>query len=71
MFTRTVRRLAPAKSVNTSGSSGSTFENTVAFIGVMGFIPGIFAINTMLPSTRKVSEVWVYQGSDMRKARGN
>ncbi|CUG82341.1 membrane-associated protein, putative [Bodo saltans] len=72
MFTRTIRRLAPRSSeANTSGSSGSSFSNGLAFVGVMGFIPGLFAINTMLPSTRKVSEVWMYQGSDIQKARGH
>lgn len=70
MFTRSIRRLSQqATQGNTSGSAGSTFENTLAFIGVMGFIPGIFAINTMLPSYRKASDVWMYQGTDLQNAR--
>ena len=71
MFARNaIRRFSNAgvSSANFSGSAGGAFENGLAVVGVLGFIPVILTINRFLPSDRRVTDVWVYQGSSAATA---
>lgn len=71
MFARTaIKRYTTVKASaeNHSGSSGSTLENAGAFLGGVLLMPAILTFLNYYPSTRRLTQVPMYNGTEKYNA---